>query len=57
MDTFRLFESSGYGDALGIKPLGGVLFDDDTLHYLKDCSIDNEQFLQAFTKQDFAKPV
>ena len=48
MDTFRLFESSGYGDALGIKPLGGVLFDDDTLHYLKDCSIDNEQFLQAF---------
>ena len=48
MDTFRLFESSGFGDRLGIKPLGGVLFDDDTLHYLKNCSIDNEKFLQAF---------
>lgn len=49
MDTFRLFESSGFGDKLGIKPLGGLLFDDDTLHYLKDCTIDNEQFLKAFS--------
>ena len=48
MDTFRLFESSGFGEKLGIKPLGGQLFDDDTLHYLKNCSIDNEQFLKAF---------
>lgn len=48
MDTFHLFESSGFGDKLGIKPLGGLLFDDDTLHYLKACTIDNEQFLQAF---------
>ncbi len=48
MDTFHLFESSGFGEKLGIKPLGGLLFDDDTLHYLKNCSIDNEQFLQAF---------
>lgn len=48
MDTFRLFESAGFGDKLGIKPLGGLLFNDDTLHYLKDCTIDNEQFLQAF---------
>lgn len=48
MDTFRLFESSGFGDKLGIKPLGGLLFNDDTLHYLKECSIDNEQFLKAF---------
>lgn len=49
MDTFRLFESSGFGNKLGIKPLGGLLFDDDTLHYLKDCTIDNEQFLKAFS--------
>ena len=49
MDTFRLFESSGFGDKLGIKPLGGLLFDDDTLHYLKDCTIDNEQYLKAFS--------
>ena len=48
MDTFHLFESSGFGDKLGIKPLGGLLFDDDTLHYLKACTIDNEKFLQAF---------
>ncbi len=48
MDTFRLFESSGFGDNLGIKPLGGLLFDDDTLHYLKQCAIDNEKFLKAF---------
>lgn len=48
MDTFHLFESTGFGEKLGIKPLGGLLFDDDTLHYLKHCSIDNEQFLQAF---------
>lgn len=48
MDTFRLFESSGFGDRLGIKPLGGLLFDDDTLHFLKRCTIDNEQFLRAF---------
>ena len=48
MDTFHLFEFSGFGEKLGIKPLGGLLFDDDTLHYLKNCSIDNEQFLQAF---------
>lgn len=48
MDTFRLFESGGFGDKLGIKPLGGVLFDEDTLHYLKRCSIDNEQVLKAF---------
>ena len=48
MDTFHLFESSGFGDKLGIKPLGGLLFNDDTLHYLKECTIDNEQFLKAF---------
>ena len=36
MDTFHLFESSGFGDKLGIKPLGGLLFNDDTLHYLKE---------------------
>ena len=48
MDTFKLFESSGFGEKLGIKPLGGILFGDDTLHFLKNCVINNEQFLRAF---------
>lgn len=48
MDSFRLFEDEEFGAPLGIKPLGGVLFDKDTLHYLKQCTIDNEQLLAAF---------
>lgn len=49
MDTFRLFEANGFGDKLGIKPLGGMLFADDTLHYIKACSVNNEQLLNAFS--------
>lgn len=48
MDTFRLFEANGFGDKLGIKPLGGMLFGNDTLHYIKNCRINNEQLLNAF---------
>ncbi len=48
MDTFRLFEDESFGAPLGIKPLGGVLFDADTLHYLKQCTIDNSAVLDAF---------
>ncbi|MCQ2213051.1 MAG: restriction endonuclease [Bacteroidaceae bacterium] len=48
MDTFRLFENEKFGEPLGIKPLGGVLFDSDTLHYLKDCRISNDSLLTAF---------
>lgn len=48
MDTFRLFENEKFGEPLGIKPLGGVLFNSDTLHYLKDCSISNDSLLTAF---------
>jgi hypothetical protein len=48
MDTFRLFESDGFGENLGIKPLGGVLFDSDTLHYIKDCTVSNKDVLDAF---------
>lgn len=49
MDTFRLFETGTFGEKLGIKPLGGVLFDSDTLHYLKECEISNRDILQAFS--------
>lgn len=49
MDTFRLFENENFGEPLGIKPLGGVLFNADTLHYLKACSISNATLLDAFS--------
>lgn len=48
MDTFRLFENEKFGEPLGIKPLGGVLFNSDTLHYLKDCTVSNDSLLSAF---------
>ncbi len=48
MDTFRLFEPSDFGSRLGIKPLGGVLFGADTLHWLKQCRISNADLLCAF---------
>ena len=49
MDTFLLFEIGTFGEKLGIKPLGGVLYDSDTLHYLKTCEISNRYVLQAFS--------
>ena len=49
IDTFRLFEDGVFGERLGIKPLGGVLFNSDTLHYLKECEISNKDILQAFS--------
>jgi len=49
MDTFRLFENENFGEPLGIKPLGGMLFNSDTLHYLKACTIDNATVLDAFS--------
>ena len=48
METFRLFEPGDFGDKMGIKPLGGVLFNGDTLHYLKQCQISNHDLLMAF---------
>ena len=48
MDTFRLFEPDGFGEKIGIKPLGGVLFGKDTLSHLKKCHIGNDAFLRAF---------
>ncbi len=49
MDTFRLFENENYGEPLGIKPLGGMLFNSETLHYLKACTVDNATVLDAFS--------
>lgn len=48
VDTFRLFETGNFGERLGINPLGGLLFNSDTLHYLKSCTISNKDLLEAF---------
>lgn len=48
METFRLFEDGDFGGKLGIKPLGGKLFDPDTLHWLKQCVITNDAVFDAF---------
>ena len=49
MDSFRLFEDEKFGAPLFIKPLGGILFAPDTLHYLRHCQITNDQLLAAFS--------
>jgi len=49
MDTFRLFENEAFGEPLGIKPLGGVLFNSETLKYLKRCVVSNSTLLEAFS--------
>ena len=49
MDTFHLFEPDTFGERLGIKPLGGVLFGKDTLHWLKQCQVSNHDVLTAFS--------
>lgn len=48
METFRLFEDESFGSKIGIKPLGGMLFDKDTLRWLKNCSISNDAMFDAF---------
>ena len=49
MDTFHLFEPDTFGERLGIKPLGGVLFGRETLHWLKQCQVSNHDVLTAFS--------
>ncbi len=48
MDTFRLFEDEKFGAGLGIKPLGGVLFNSATLGHLRHCRISNQDMFDAF---------
>lgn len=48
MDTFHLFEPDTFGEKLGIKPLGGVLFGTEILHWLKQCQVSNRDLLAAF---------
>lgn len=48
MDTFRLFEDEEFGSKLGIKPLGGVLFNRRTLSLIRDCRISNRDIFDAF---------
>ena len=49
MDTFHLFEPDTFGERLGIKSLGGVLFGIETLHWLKQCQVSNHDVLTAFS--------
>lgn len=49
MDTFHLFEPDTFGEKMGIKPLGGVLFGTETLHWLKQCQVSNKDLLAAFS--------
>lgn len=49
MDTFHLFEPDTFGERLGIKSLGGVLFGRETLHWLKQCQVSNHDVLTAFS--------
>lgn len=49
METFHLFEPDAFGEKLGIKPLGGLLFDGNTLHWLKRCRVSNYDLLSAFS--------
>lgn len=49
MDTLHLFEPDTFGEKLGIKPLGGVLFGTETLHWLKQCQVSNKDLLAAFS--------
>ena len=52
MDTLALFESGDKGEPLGIQPLGGKLFNHDTLAHLKQCTISNRDLLDAFEYLD-----
>lgn len=49
METFHLFEPDAFGERMGIKPLGGVLFGAQTLHWLKQCKVSNKDLLAAFS--------
>lgn len=48
MDSFHLFEDESFGAPLFIKPLGGTLFNPNTLHWIKQCTIGNDRLLAAF---------
>ncbi len=47
-ETFRLFEDEEFGAKLGIKPLGGILFNPYTLVHLNMCRIPNSAMFDAF---------
>lgn len=46
--TFRLFESDGPGEKIGISPLAGELFGPDAIGPLNTCSLDNVTALEGF---------
>jgi len=50
INTFSLYESSRFGNPLGIKPLNGELFGETALGLLKWCRLDNKTMLNALEK-------
>ncbi|HOW24509.1 MAG TPA: N-6 DNA methylase [Bacteroidales bacterium] len=57
ISTFRLFEPRGYGEKLGIQPLGGDLFSDRGLIFndldMGEFHLDNDSTLQIIEKLSF----
>lgn len=47
MQTFRLFEPGNVGIKLGIKSLGGELFQPDTIHHIRQSLINNRVLLEC----------
>ncbi len=50
MTTFRLFEEENGGEKLGIKPLGGELFNRRAIKNIADCKLSNNILLEAVRK-------
>ncbi|MBF0238122.1 MAG: restriction endonuclease [SAR324 cluster bacterium] len=48
--TFRLFESSGSGDKLNIKPLAGDLFRYNAIGLFNECALGNDVLLHCLQK-------
>lgn len=49
MQTFQLFEESGYGKPLAIQPLAGDLFHSKAIEDLENCLISNQLLLECIS--------
>ena len=48
-NTFRLYETSFYGEKLDIKPLAGELFSSNAVGQLNECQLNNQVMLECLT--------
>ncbi len=48
-NTFRLYETSFYGEKLDIQPLAGDLFSGNSIGYLSQCQLNNKVLLECLT--------